>query len=395
LIYRVEVWITLQDGQHLAGEMVCDIAETGSANGAFRYDRNYLRLPGAFALDPVSLPLKPETFHTGHPGIFGVFVDSLPDDWGRRLLVRKHHLPRHLQNLPTLLLALGSSGLGALSYTESGQPVAAEQGMSTVKLAALLHEAWLFEHGETQDSELSLLFAAASSPGGARPKALVYDELNQKHFLAKFPSTKDYVDVVKIEAATMNLAAKAGLKVPYREVVTYGGKSVFLIERFDITPAGRRHMISMQTLLKMEGYYICRYANLLGIVRKISSAPQIDAGLIFRQMVFNAVVGNTDDHLKNFWMLCDENGWRLSPSFDLIPDISQSGEHVLRFDLDSHYPGRKKLEKLGILWGIPHARTIVAEVFEVVATWKAEFARFGVSTEDTARFIETDRRLSS
>ncbi|MDU0460237.1 MAG: hypothetical protein RW306_16035, partial [Geobacteraceae bacterium] len=80
-------------------------------------------------------------------------------------------------------------------------------------------------------------------------------------------------------------------------------------------------------------------------------------------------------------------------SFDLTPDIGQRGEHVLRFDLDSHYPGREKLEKLGRVWGIPHTRAIIEEVYEAVSAWRTEFALFGVSNEDTVRFIEIDRRI--
>jgi serine/threonine-protein kinase HipA len=374
--------------------MVCDIADNGRSSGGFRYSQEYLNLPGAFALDPVSLPLKSETFQVNHPGIFTVFEDSLPDDWGRRLLVRKYSLPRHLQTLPVLLLALGSAGLGALAYTESGRPAPVPEETSGIHLAELLNEAELFERGESQNSDISLLLSAGSSPGGARPKALIYDPDKNQHFLAKFPSTKDYVDVVKIEAATMNLAAKAGLVVPYCRLVECCNRSVLMVERFDISPVGRRHMISLKTLLKMEGYYICCYRDLLDIVRKISAAPQIDSELLFRQMVFNAVVGNTDDHLKNFWMLCDTTeGWRLSPSFDLVPDIMQKGEHVLRFDLDSYYPGRENLEKLGRSWRIPRSSSLVEEVFCAVADWKEEFAVFGVEEKEIARFMEIDRRV--
>jgi serine/threonine-protein kinase HipA len=114
--YRINVWARLAGDHRLAGEMICEIAETGRSRSAFRYDRSFLERQDAFALDPVSLPLRTDTFTTDHSAIFNVFEDSLPDDWGRKLLVRKHQIPRHEQNLPNLLLALGSTGLGALSY---------------------------------------------------------------------------------------------------------------------------------------------------------------------------------------------------------------------------------------------------------------------------------------
>jgi serine/threonine-protein kinase HipA len=235
---------------------------------------------------------------------------------------------------------------------------------------------------------------AGSSPGGTRPKAVVMDEESNIHYLAKFPSVKDQVNVVRIEAATMNLAAKAGLSVPHTRLVQCSGKSVLLVQRFDIIPAGRRHMISFQTLLKAHGYYQSRYLELLAVLRKYSNDPQGDSERLYRQMVFNAVVGNTDDHLKNFWMVHDnEQGWRLSPAFDLIPDVGRKGEHVLCFDLGANYPGRADLENLGRRWGIRNAVSAVAQVFDAMAGWRDEFANSGVEEEDAVRFKEIDSHL--
>ena len=95
MIYRIEVWLATSSGQQLAGEMVCEVATGEQGKGSFRYAPDYLRLSGAFALDPVSLPLREGTFSIEGSCAFGVFEDSLPDDWGRRLLVRKHQIPRH------------------------------------------------------------------------------------------------------------------------------------------------------------------------------------------------------------------------------------------------------------------------------------------------------------
>ena len=394
MIYRIRVWERSNGEPRPVGEMVCEMTESGRASSAFRYERDYLESKDAFALDPVSLPLKPNSFLTDHPAIFGVFEDSLPDDWGRTLLVRKHQIPRHDQNLPNLLLALGSSGLGALSFTDHAKPPRPTSDTSTLHLSALVEAAEKFERGESQDAGLSLLLNAGSSPGGARPKAVVLDKECDIHYLAKFPSVKDQVDVVKIEAATMNLAAKAGLSVPRTRLIQCSGKSVLLVQRFDIIPAGRRHMISFQTLLKAHGYYQSRYQELLGMVRKYSHDPQADSVRLYRQMVFNAVVGNTDDHLKNFWMIHDQGGgWRLSPAFDLIPDVGRRGEHVLFFDLGANYPGRKTLEQLGAGWGIRTAERVVAQVFDALAGWKEEFASSGVQEKEVIRFKEIDAHL--
>jgi len=395
MIYRIEIGIMLAIDPVLAGEMICEIDPSGRGRGAFRYASSYLRHPGAISLDPVSLPLREGEFNIDHPGIFAVFEDSLPDDWGRRLLVRKHRIPLHQQKLPNLLLALGASGLGALSYAEQGVPRLLSGEVSVLHLDHLVESAEAFEQGDRSDADINLLLGAGSSPGGARPKALVYDEEKDEHCIAKFPSIKDNVDVVRIEAVTMDLARRAGLPVPPTRLVICGNQPVLLVRRFDILPQGRRHMISLQTLLKATGYYQAQYANILTVVRKVSNDPQADSECLFRQMVFNAVVHNTDDHLKNFWMICDpREGWRLSPSFDLVPDIGQRGEHVLFFDLDPYFPGRVKLEKLGRTWGIAGAAVIVDEVFSAVAGWRKEFAAGGVPSMDIERFAEIDEHLT-
>ncbi|MEI6206832.1 MAG: type II toxin-antitoxin system HipA family toxin [Desulfuromonadales bacterium] len=395
MIYRIRVWEHSTGYSHPVGEMVCEIGGNGKGRGAFRYEREFLERDDAFALDPVSLPLKPESFSVEHPGIFSVFEDSLPDDWGRKLLIRKHSIPRHGQNLPNLLLALGNSGLGALSYTHHDVPHPPPSNASILKLSALVIEAEKFEQGRYRESELTLLLSAGSSPGGARPKAVVYDEVNDIHYLSKFPSIKDHVDVVKTEFATMTLAAKAGLDVPPITLTCCAGKSVLLVRRFDIIPAGRRHMISLQTLLKAQGYYQLRYQDLLETVRKYSNDPQGDSERLYRQMVFNALVGNTDDHLKNFWMIYDNSRkWRLSPSFDLIPDIGNRGEHVLFLDSGPYYSGRKSIEKLGRRWGIPNVESVVTQVREAVSGWKEEFALVGISDTDISQFSEIDSNLS-
>lgn len=394
MIYKVAVWERSRKSHRLVGEMVCDIDERGRLRSAFRYDQAYLGATDSFSLDPVSLPLQAGIFNAGPSGFFSALEDSLPDDWGRRLLVRKHKIPRHEQNLPTLLLAIGNSGLGALSFTDKKRPRAPIVEPSILHLGDLVDAAEKFERGDAPDTELNLLFAAGSSPGGARPKTLIYDKAQRVHYLAKLPSVKDQEDVVRLEAATLRLAAKAGLKVPETRLVECGGKSILLVRRFDVLPdGGRGHMISFQTLLQAEGVYQMRYPDLLGIVRKYSSAPQADAESIYRQMVFNGVIGNTDDHLKNFWMLYEHGvGWRLSPAFDLIPDVGRRVEHVLFFDLGAYYPGRKKIEILGKNWGIRGAEEIVAQVIDAVSGWRAEFAAVGVPEQDIRRFTDIDSR---
>ncbi len=392
MIYKILI-SERTNGIRKAGEMVTDITDNGKAKGAFRYRGEYLADDTGYSIDPVSIPLRADVSSVGHPGVFGVFEDSLPDDWGRRILIRKNRIPRHHQNIPHLLIALGGSGLGALSYSADNTETTSHE-VSLLQLGPLVYAAEMFERGEIVDPDINALLGACSSPGGARPKALVTDNDESKQYIAKFPSIKDEVDAVRIEMATMAIAAASGLSVPMTKLVECGHKPVLLVERFDITAGGRRHMISFQTLLKAQGFYQHRYQDLMGIVRKYGSDPLLDSEKLYRQMVFNAVIGNTDDHLKNFWMTYDPSqGWRLSPSFDLNPDIGQRGEHVLFFDSSPSYPGREKLASIGRNMGIKNVHEILEQVFDAISTWEQVFALYGVPVSDTARFKEINKRL--
>lgn len=396
MIYRIFVWETRKGDENLVGEMVSEFGDNSAPQSAFRYDLNYLASQESFPLDPISLPLREGSFVTKNPSMFAIFEDTLPDDWGRKLLVRKHDISRHNQNLANLLLAVGNSGLGALTFSDNKIADRSRKEVQLSHLSDIVSAAERFEHGEQVDSTLTLLFSAGSSPGGARPKAVLFDDNDARHYIAKFPSIKDTVDVVRIEAATMTLAKNAGLNVPYIRLTECGNKSVLLVQRFDIMPFGRRHMISFQTLLKASGFYQLRYQDLLSVLRKQSNAPKEDSEHFFRQMVFNGVIGNTDDHLKNFWMLFDhQQGWRLSPAFDLLPDVGKNYEHILRFNSSTYFPGRKKIEKIGVEWGIRNSENIVEEVFDAISQWKEVFAITGVSAQDIATFKSIDTNLAN
>jgi serine/threonine-protein kinase HipA len=90
-----------------------------------------------------------------------------------------------------------------------------------------------------------------------------------------------------------------------------------------------RRMVSLRTLCKERpGIYVHSYSHLAQVLRKHSASPADDLALLYRHMLFNAAIGNVDDHLKNFWMLARPGGFRLSPAFDLVPDLSGRVGHA-------------------------------------------------------------------
>ncbi len=395
---RLVVWITLPSGERTrCGEIVCGAPDRrGKIAGAFRYTSEWLNHPKGFALDPNQLPLSEAEYGCDQPqGVFPVFEGALPDDWGRQFLIRKAGIDRGQQNLPHLLKAINGNALGALSFFHDDLEPQEQNHATVFDLENLVDAAQSYEAGKTlNNAELHLLFIAASSPGGARPKVLVNTD-DGDQWIAKFPSTRDQVAMVPIEAATMALAGKAGLCVPEFRVERCGKYSVLLVKRFDISNrGGRRHMISYQTLMQAQGYYTLGYADLFEPLRIISGKPANDIPMLYRQMVFNALIGNTDDHLKNFTMLHDDSGFYLSPAYDLLPDTADRREHVLHFHPNFHFPGVDHLLTMGKLVKISGSKKIVGEVHATISGWKKVFQHWHVPKVDIERLAASiNRRL--
>ncbi len=387
---KLNVWLTLYQGQNLrVGELVvADPDLQGRLQGQFRYSQDYLNHMEAFPLDPIHLPLSAEVFNAERPyaGVHGVFEDSLPDDWGRRILARRYRLDRKDQRVPQFLGLLGEQGMGALSYSLDDNAPVKQDGVDGQYLEALQRLAGKFEEDATSvDDEMALLFQAGSSPGGARPKALIKDQ-NHAH-LAKFASIRDRFDVVALEAATMELARRAGVGAAPSQLVSCGTRKALLVERFDINVAGgRNHLISMQTLLSAEGYYNADYRDMAAIIRRVSGNPGQDLVKLFKQLIFNVMVGNTDDHLKNFCMIFDGDGWKLSPAFDLVPNIGLNRDHVLRIGFDNVVANKKVLLLEAKSFGIKQqarADEIIEAMFSAVSNWQKVFNEFEVPDRDS------------
>lgn len=399
----LDVLLTLPSGEQLkTGTLVTADPDPvkGGIEGQFRYDPAYLSHPQAFALDPFHLPLTAEIFNADRPqsGIHGVFEDSLPDDWGRKIMIRRHGLGRTEQRAPNLLRCLQGNGLGSLSYKEKAK-ITKSRTMGAVRnLQELERLAHIFENDPllVSDDELSLLFQAGSSPGGARPKALVKDD--DGYYIAKFSSINDSLAVVSLEAAAMELAHRAGIETAETRLVQLATGNCLLVKRFDISNAGGcNHLVSMQTLLKADHFYNLAYGDLAELIRHVSSQPGQDLQRLYKQMVFNVMIGNTDDHLKNFLMLHDETGWRLSPAFDLVPNTGFNSEHVLRIGTSNRVPDIKALLVEACAFGIKRsqqAKEIINVIHTAVSDWPEIFDRCGVPEDDSRKIgVDITRRL--
>jgi serine/threonine-protein kinase HipA len=379
LIHHLFVWLRRADGViQLVGELAMTPPDrnSGRFESEFEYARSWLSDDQAFALDPVSLPVHAaRQFRSEmlYPPL-AVFDDALPDDWGRRLLGAAIAAEGGRPTVPDMLMRMRGGGTGALLFTASATAPHPDQSVPSSTLSKLLDAAARFEAGTLPPGdEFRRLLEGSSRAGGARPKALVHDESGE--WLVKFPSRSrdEGHDVVGLEATCLALARRAGLDVPETRLQSIGARRFLMVRRFDVSAeGGRLHMVSMRTLCKERpGIYAHGYVDLAQVLRKHSASPADDVAALYRHMLFNAAIGNVDDHLKNFWMLARPVGFRLAPSFDLVPDISGRGEHTLAFQQSFACPTHAEIIAIAEAWGVAGASRIVEEVVKAAGSFAA------------------------
>lgn len=249
--------------------------------------------------------------------------------------------------------------------------------------------------GEPVPQELAQLFDAGPSMGGARPKAVVVKDARQ--YLAKFPAAGDRFNIPAVERATLELARTCGLTVPATDLLRLpDGRDVMLIERFDRVACtggfARRHAISALTALELhesqsaQASYADISLRLAGIGAK--GRVQADRTELFGRMVFNILVSNDDDHLRNhaFVWMPEADGWALSPLYDVLPKPQVS--HTRYLHLGVGVEGRLATLPNALsrapMFGLQEseAREIVDGIARCVREWRVYFEQFGVEDRD-------------
>lgn len=371
----------------------------GNPRGRFVYGRRYLERPDAVALDPGELTLEPGTFETLRlKGLFGALRDAGPDYWGRRI-IEKHAGIAALGELDYLLQSPDDRA-GALGFGLSVEPPAPKRQFNrTMELVRLqeLADTLLLEDIEPEGGEQLQahdLLMLGTSMGGARPKAVVEDE--NALWIAKFNRTDDRWNQARVEHAMLRLADECGLHVARSRVAQVGTRDVLLVRRFDRehSEAGylRARMLSALTLLRAEKSHLDRerwsYLMLVEELRRISEDARADARELFRRMVFNALISNTDDHPRNHAVIAPGAAWRLSPAYDLTPTPLVSMERrdlaMTAGDLGRRASAANLLSQCARFLLTPDeaARIIEAMQATVRARWYDVARREGVSERD-------------
>lgn len=294
---------------------------------AFEYDAAWLE--NGFSISPFKLPLEKKVFIANRDpfdGVFGVFNDSLPDNWGKLLvnreLQRRGIAPNSISVLDRLAI-VGKNGPGALEFEPSEEMISEYKDSDLDTIATEINKIIDNTNIITEDSVTEELFRIGGSSGGTRPK--IFRKFEDGDWIIKFRAAVDPADIGKREFEIMELAQKAGLEVPEHKLFN---NRYFGVKRFDRKPNGEKvFMISASGLLDADhNQPVLDYTDLLSLTAKLTR-NMAEVEKMFRLMVFNMWINNTDDHAKNFAFLYDGRDWKLAPAFDLTQTIG-TWEHA-------------------------------------------------------------------
>lgn len=379
----------------------------GRESASFEYDDGWLRNPARFPLEP-ALMLGKGAHHTAAGrSLFGPFGDSAPDRWGRVLIQREelrkareeHRVPRTLFEADYLLGVGDIARQGALRFSASpdGPFLAtgdAAQIPPLVRLGELLNAALHISEDGGSDADLKLLLAPGSSLGGARPKASVIDRDGQLS-IAKFPQHNDRTRITLWEAVALRLAADAGITTATWRMEAVGEHPVLVLRRFDRMGGQRIPFLSAMSLLDAIDNEQHSYMEIADALRQYGAKPEEDLTELWRRIVFNVLISNTDDHLRNHGMLYDPNGggWRLAPAYDLNPTPTDVKPRILSLAIDELDTTASLATAFAVApyFGLKpdKAKSIAAEIGQAVSGWR----RVASDLELPAR--EVDRMASA
>lgn len=366
---------------------------------SFEYARDWLELGEPFVLDP-KLQYFGGRQYADSPAGFGLFSDSAPDRWGRLLIQRRASLEGKgasgLYETDYLLAVSDRCRMGGLRFrlSEDG-PYLAEANDYPVppleSLRQLEQASRYFEEADVGDPNyrewLRLLLAPGTSLGGARPKASVMDPDGQL-WVAKFPSRSDTYDVSAWEGLVYELAREAGLRVGVARTEAFSqAGATFLIRRFDRAGAERIHFASAMNLLGYQDGDGAKtgasYLDLVDWIERNGADVEADLEELWRRIVFNICVHNTDDHLRNHGFLLGAQGWHLSPVYDVNPQPWPGGL-ALNVDDASNACDLDLARSVGRYFRLSNKRQdqILSEVRSSLAQWRECAFSLGISRSE-------------
>jgi serine/threonine-protein kinase HipA len=362
-------------------------------SASFVYDQGFVVRHDAYAIDP-QLPVGAGRFHTAvDQKLFRALADTAPDRWGVELARRDER--RRARSAGTTRRSLGEADLllrvpdrlrqGALRLREpeSGAFLAPEGAgvPRLVDLTRLLSASINLERESDTDEDLRLLLLAGSSLGGARPKANVRD--GDHLSIAKFPRVEsDPWSVIVWEQIALDLARACGLRAPTSRLEVVDGRPVLLVERFDRSRERRIGYVSALTMLEARDNEHRSYLEIVEVIERHSPRATSDLQELWRRVAFSILISNTDDHLRNHGFLRAENGWTLSPVFDVNPDPDGAGLLSTGIeDGDNRSASVTLLVDLAGYFRVTAPRDELRRLIDGAGGWRALAQRYGVGRE--------------
>lgn len=387
------------DQPHLLGSLYVNVIKGGESY-SFEYDKDWLKKTGlTLTLDPELMPYSGRQYPTGK-SIFGLFADASPDRWGRVLMNKRERIlaekegrkPSKLYDSDYLLGVFDETRMGGIRFkSEPEGPFLSDDKETAAPpwatLRTLEEASRNFENDETGLTEkwLNQLIKPGSSLGGARPKATVVDTKDQ-FWIAKFPSKNDENDTGAWEMVAHDLATLCGLNVPEAKLEKFSPLgSTFLIKRFDRLGSKRVHFASAMTLLgKTDGASAVdgsSYLDIAAFIKSYGAQPKKDLGELWKRIVFNMAVTNTDDHLRNHAFIVTDKGWILSPLYDVNP-VPYGGELSLNVDEEDNSISIDLAVQTAVRFGISEsdAEAQAEEILKIVReNWEKTAAGYGLT----------------
>lgn len=345
-IYVYAHWVGMKEPAYM-GELKAEFTR-GKEIFSFSYSNNWLNSSYSQILDPELHFYTGSQYTSDEKQNFGMFLDSSPDRWGRLLMRRREaalvrsevRAEKTLRESDYLLGVFDGHRMGAIRFKEDPEgpflndndklaspPWASIRELEQISLR-------LEDEDAVDDPEylkwLTMLVNPGSSLGGARPKASVLD--NKKNlWIAKFPSRNDNKDIGGWEMVVNELARNAGLNVAVSGIQKFSSNyNTFFTKRFDRTEDGERiHYASAMTMLGYtdgtDFHDGVSYLEIAEFLTNNGADVETDLTELWSRIVFNLFISNTDDHLRNHGFILTEQGWILSPVFDINPNEDGSG----------------------------------------------------------------------
>lgn len=399
-IYIYAHWKGMQEPQLIG--VLSALHAKGKKAFSFEYNKDWLKSKKQLVLDPdIQFYSGPQ--YPNNKENFGVFLDSMPDTWGRTLMKRKQALlasetgerARTLYDIDYLLGVYDESRMGALRFkTDPDGPFLDNNKLTPTppwsSIRELQDAAQNFENDGNNEGVkkwLAILMAPGSSLGGARPKANILDEKGDL-WIAKFPSKNDATDRAAWEYLAYQLALKAGIHMaPSRIERISGPFHTFFTKRFDRENGERIHFASAMTMTGNNEDTIrdhaASYLELAEFIQTNGALVNDNLEQLWRRIVFNIAISNTDDHLRNHGFILTSQGWILSPAYDLNPSIDKDGL-ALNIDMDNNALDYGLAFSVGDFFRLTDEQMsdILLDIKRVITDWAELADEIGISKSE-------------